>query len=158
MANYYLKIEGIQGDVTIAGFEKQIEVQAWGWGLSRPAGGPTERERDLSRPSFQDFVFTLPTSAAIPPLFLAGAGGKELSQAELSAVKTDGGKQEKFLTIKFDNIVVTGFKQETKPGSDRPTVDVSINFTKIQVEYQPGLAGTTGPAKSEWDLRTNKGG
>jgi type VI secretion system secreted protein Hcp len=104
----------------------------------------------------QDLNFTTKVSKASPSLMLACASGKHFKSAVLTARKAGKGQQE-FLTFSLSDVLVsayqTGGAEEVVPGDS-----VSLNFSKIQMEYKPqnpdGSLGT--PIKAGWDAKQNK--
>jgi type VI secretion system secreted protein Hcp len=153
-ANYYLKLDGIQGDVTTAGYEKTLELLAWSWALSRP--NPATAERIIPRPSFQDLTFTINGSAASPLLFMACAEGKPIASGELFVTRTDQGKYETSMSIVLKDIVVTGFKDSATPGLDRPAQEISIGYGAVEVTYFTKGAPSAGPVKRGWNVKENQ--
>jgi type VI secretion system secreted protein Hcp len=154
MANYYLKLEGIQGEVTAAGYEKTIELLAWNWALSRP--NPATAERIIPRPSFQDLTFTINGGAVSPLLFMACAEGKPIASGELFVAKTEQGKVETSMSIALKDIVVTGFKDSAAPGLDRPAQEVSIGYGAVEVAYYAKGSPTGTPVKRGWNVKENQ--
>ena len=149
----FLKIDGVQGDATADGHKNEIELIGWhfggtnagGFGVSGPGGG-------AGKVQVNDFVFTMHADKAAPKLFEAMATGKHIPNAILS-VRKAGGSAVDFLKWKIDNILVSGF--HTVGNGLLPTIEVSLNFAKIEMEFKTqnndGTAG--GSVKGGFDLQ-----
>jgi type VI secretion system secreted protein Hcp len=105
----------------------------------------------------QDFNFTAKVSTASPNLMLACASGKHFKSAVLTARKAGKGQQE-FLTFSLSDVLVSAYQTGGVEGEVLPGDSVSLNFSKIQVEYkQQNPDGTLGASiKAGWDVKQNK--
>ena len=156
--DYFLKIDGIEGESTDAKHKGQIDVASWSWGVTQatapsPGGGGGAGKADS-----QDFHFVARTSKASPKLFLACASGQHLKSAILTARKAGKDLQE-FLKWTMTDVLVSSFQTGGSEAADVVPMDqVSLNVSKIQVEYRvqnpDGSLGS--PVKAGWDFRTNQ--
>ena len=156
--DYFLKIDGIEGESTDAKHKGQIDVASWSWGVtlsaaSSPGGGGGAGKADP-----QDFHFVARTSKASPKLFLACASGQHLKSAILTARKAGKDLQE-FLKWTMTDVLVSSFQTGGSEAADVvPTDQVSLNVSKVQVEYKAqnpdGSLGS--PVKAGWDFEANQ--
>jgi type VI secretion system secreted protein Hcp len=156
--DFFLKIDGIPGESQDSKHKDEIDVVAWSWGETRPAPpGSAGGGGGAGKVQIQDFTFTAQTSKASPNLMLACASGKHVKSAVLTARKA-GGKQAEFLTISLSDILVSSYQAGGSEGEVIPTESVSLNFSKIQLEYRPQKAdGSLGaPVKAGWDVKKNQ--
>jgi type VI secretion system secreted protein Hcp len=153
--DYYLKIDGVDGESTKKGTENQIEVHSWSWGetntgsMSHGSGGGT------GRVSMQDFTFAMTINKATPKLLLACATGEHIKNATLTC-REAGKEQHPYLTIKFSDLLNSSYQIGGHKGEDHKPVDhCSFNYTKIEIEYKEQKAdGTVGsPVKAGYDLK-----
>lgn len=156
MADYFLKIDGIQGESRDAKHKGEIELVAFSWGLTQSAvqaGGGG----GAGKAHFQDFHFTQHTQKASPLLMLACASGQHIKGAVLTGRKT-GKTQLEFLTIKLTDVLVSSFEQGASHETDQPIEEVSLNYAKIDVTYRPQSAagGPGGEVNAGWDLKQNR--
>lgn len=156
--DYFLKIEGIPGESLDSKHKGEIEVEAWSWGETHaaPPGAPGGGG-GAGKVQMQDFNFTTRTSKASPNLMLACASGKHFKGAVLTARKA-GKPQAEFLTFSLSDILVSAYQTGGAEGEVVPMDSVSLNFSKIQVEYkQQNPDGSLGASvKAGWDLKQNK--
>jgi len=153
--DYYLKIDGIDGESTKKGVESQIEVLSWNWGeantgsMSHGTGGGT------GRVSMQDFSFTMTINKATPKLMLACATGEHIKSAILTC-REAGKEQHPYLVVKFTDLLISSYQIGGSRGEDSKPVDhVSFNYSKIEIEYKEQKAdGSLGsPVKVGYDLK-----
>jgi len=153
--DYYLQIEGIEGESTKKHCENHIELLSWSWGetntgsMSHGTGGGT------GRVSMQDFNFTMTVNKATPKLMLACATGEHIKKAVLTC-REAGKEQQEFLKITFSDILCSSYQIGGSHGDDNKPVDhVSFNYTKVEWEYkQQDEKGQTGkPVKAGYDLK-----
>lgn len=152
--DYFLKIDGIPGESTDAKHADEIEVEAWSWGEANaaPAGGDSAGGVQI-----QDFAFTARFSKASPGLLLACASGQHLKSAVLSA-RREGKGQEDFLAFSLSDVWVSSYQTGGSETDEGPLDSVSLNFSKIRVEYkQLKEDGTLADSiKAGWDVNENK--
>jgi type VI secretion system secreted protein Hcp len=156
--DYFLKIDSIPGESLDAKHKGEIDVQAWSWGEtnpvppSAPGGGG-----GAGKVQMQDFNFTARMSKASPNLMLACASGKHFKSAVLTARKA-GKPQAEFLTFSLSDVLVSAYQTGGAEGEVVPMDSVSLNFSKIQVEYkQQNPDGSLGASiKAGWDVKQNK--
>jgi type VI secretion system secreted protein Hcp len=158
--DYFLKIDGISGESLDSKHKGEIDVEAWSWGEvnpTPPGGGGGGGGGGSGKVQAQDFNFTAKFSKASPSLMLACASGKHLKSAVLTARKAGKGKQE-FLTFSLSDVLVSAYQTGGVEGEVVPADSVSLNFSKIQVEYkQQNPDGSLGASiKAGWDVKQNK--
>jgi type VI secretion system secreted protein Hcp len=157
--DYYLKIDGVDGDSTDRGLEGAIEIESWSWGATQGASAHgAGGGGGAGKVVMQDFHFTMKTGKASPQLFLLCATGQHIKQATLTARKA-GGTQETFLTVKLSDVLISSYQTGASSGDVVPTDQVSLNFTKIEYAVRPVMPdGSLGPPVSAtYDVQTGHG-
>jgi type VI secretion system secreted protein Hcp len=154
--DYFLKIDGIDGESTDAKHKNEIEVLSWSWGESAPVGHPGGGGGS-GKVQMEDLNFNARHSKASPHMLLACASGKHLKSAVLTARKA-GKDQQEFLTFSLSDLLVSSYQTGGSEGLEVPMDSVSLNFAKIQVEYKELKADGTlgGSVKAGWDVKQNK--
>lgn len=155
--DYYLKLEGVEGESQKEGHTKEIEVADWGWegrnggSFAQGSGGGTGRF------TASDLNFTVPLSKASPNLLKACAKGAHIDKAILSCRKGGGGDTPYvFLKITLEHCLVSYFSCNGPHQSHHDTQDIglfdriTLNFSKITYEYfaQDASKGTVSLAGS----------
>jgi len=155
-SDYFLKINGIEGESTDSKHKAEIDVMSWSWGEAQSGAHAGGGGGGAGKVSMQDFHFTMGVCKASPKLMLSCASGQHIPDATLVCRKA-GGKQEEYMTIKFSDLLISSFQTGGASGGD--LVDqISFNFAKIEFDYKEQKAdGTLGaPIKAGWDLKANK--
>ena len=156
--DFFLRIDGIEGESTDSKHAGWLDVDSWSWGETHPAapaGGGGGG--GAGKVSFGDFAFITRVSKASPKLFLACASGQHIKEAKLVGRRT-GKDQQDFLTWTFSNVLVAAYQTGGAEGGDLPRDSVSLNFSKVSVEYKGQKAdGSLDTAVTAgWDSKTNK--
>ena len=159
MANvdYFLKIDGVPGESKDAQHPGEIDLESFTWSESLAGGGGTGGG-GAGKVTMQPFQCSMRVSKASPALFLACASGKHFKTAVVSVRRRDP-KSYDFLRWTLSDTLVSAYHVsgvETPDGIPRD--QVSLTFTRIQVEYfEQEADGSVGqPSRAGWDLTQNK--
>jgi type VI secretion system secreted protein Hcp len=158
-ADYFLKIDGIPGESFDDKHKDEIEVMSWSWGATQSGTMGFGGGGGGGKVSMQDFHFAMRYNKASPQLLLSCASGKHIAKAVFIARKA-GEEQQEYLKISFSDILVASYTSngaDSGGGDAIPIESISLNFSKIEIEYKPqdakgklGAAITTG-----WDVKKN---
>lgn len=153
--DYFLKIEGIQGESMADRHKGEIDVMSFSWGASNSGSFAAGGGGGAGKVSFASIRFTTAVSKASPMIFESVATGKHFSNVTLSAVKTGANDQE-FLKVTLTDVMITSY-QTGGVGGEVPTDSFRLNFAKIEFEYKPQKADGSldAPVKAGWDLKAN---
>lgn len=137
-------------------FDKQVDVLAWSWGMSQSGTMHTATGGGAGKVNVQDLSFTKYVDKASPKLQLACCDGTHYDKATLT-VRKAGGKQEEYLKVTMEELIVTSVSTGGSGGEDRLTENVSLNFAKVKVEYfSQDAKGKVAPAGDyTWNIATN---
>jgi type VI secretion system secreted protein Hcp len=155
--DYFLRIEGIEGESADAKHKGSIELMSWSWGASNSATTHAGAGGAAGKANIQDLHFVTKLSKASPRLFLACASGQHLKQAKLTA-RSAGAKQAEFLTLTLSDVLVSSYQTGGSGANDVfPMDQVSLNFAKLSMEYKARKADGSLDAAvvAGWDLKTN---
>ena len=156
--DYFLKIDGIEGESADKKHAKEIDLDAWSWGESQTGSGTPGGGGGAGKVSMQDFSFTMKFNKASPKLMLACATGKHIKTARLAVRKAGQGQQD-YLTLTFTDVLVSSFQTGGSEASGLLPLDhVSLRFAMIEVEYKAQKPdGTLAvAAQFKYDLKLNK--
>jgi len=157
--DYFLKIDGVEGESQSEGHVGEIEVESFSWGESNTGAAAHGGGGGAGKVSMQDFHFTMRSGKSSPKLFLACASGQHLKEATLTARKAGGDRPQEFLKYRLTDVLVSSYQIAGDPPSeDRPGDQISIDFAKIELEYRPQAPdGSLGdPVKFSFDSKQNK--
>jgi len=155
--DYFLKIDGIQGESRDDKHKDEIDIESFSWGETQSGTFAGGGGGGAGKVSMQDFHFTMAYNKASPALFLACAQGDHIKNAILTCRKA-GKKQQEFMKVTMSDVLVSLFQIGGAVGVV-PTDQISLNFAKIEVEYQEQDAtGKIVASIKKWfDLNSMKG-
>jgi type VI secretion system secreted protein Hcp len=156
--DYFLKIDGIDGESADSKHKGEIDVESWSWGESQAGAAAHGGGGGAGKVSMQDFHFVMKVNKASPRLLLACASGEHIKQAVLTCRKA-GKDQQDFLQVRFTDLLVSSYQTAGDVSADAAGTDrVSLNFAKIEMEYWPPSAGGKlgDSVKVGWDLQANQ--
>ena len=156
-ADYFLKIDGIEGESQDSKHKGEIEIQSFSFGATQTGSFAAGGGGGAGKVSMQDFHFTVPHNKASPKLMLACASGQHIKKAVLT-VRKAGKEQQEYLKYTFSDVLVSSFQSGGGGGNVMPVDQISLNFAKIEHEYKEQKADGTlaGSVKAGWDLKQNK--
>jgi len=153
-SDYFLKIDGIDGESKVVGHEKSIEVMSWSWGVSNTSSAGTGGGGGAGKSAPKPLLITKGIDKASPLLFKACANGQHIKKAELEVARPGKQQGETYVKYIFEDLTCGEFTDSADPLSE----SVSLNYAKVKMEYKPQdekgkfldsiIAG--------WDWLTNK--
>jgi type VI secretion system secreted protein Hcp len=157
-ANVFFKlIPEVKGESMQKGYEGQIEVLSWSWGVSNAAGYGYGSGGGVSKANLQDLSITYRMCPASPKLFESCALGKHYDGALLTMLKAAGEGQEKYLEITLTDVVISSY-QTGGSGDDIAIESASFNFAKVKLEYfsQNDQGITKSAGSGQYNQQTGK--
>jgi len=141
----------VAGESVVQGFEDQIEVSGWSWGVTQVGAAGSGAGGTSGSANVGDLILTVPLDKSYPVLMQAAGVGTHLDTCVLTVCKS-GGDLLKVLTITttggiLSNVHING---SNTSGSAVHTVSFSLNFSEVDIEYTPqdakggGGGSTTG--------------
>jgi len=154
--DYFLKIDGIDGESLDKTHAKEIQLESWSWGESNSGSMSGNMGGGAGKVSMNDFHFTMPVNKASPKLLLACATGDHIKSVLLTCRKA-GKTQQEYLKYKFTDVLVSGYQTGGSSGEVVPIDQISLNFTKIEMTYAPQKqdGSLDAPIPVGYDLKAN---
>lgn len=155
--DYFLKIEGIEGESTDDKHKNEIDLMSWSWGESNSGSHSGGGGGGAGKVAMSDFSFSMSMNKATPKLMLACATGQHIPSAILTCRKA-GEEQQEYLKITFTDLLVSSYQTGGSSGAEIPIDSISLNFSKIEFGYKPQKKDGTLDAevKAGYDLKLNK--
>jgi len=155
--DYFLKVDGIDGEATDSKHKGEIDVESWSWGATNSGDAAHRGGMGAGKVAMQDFHFVMKVNKATPKLMEACATGEHIKKAILTCRKA-GKDQQEYLKVTLSDLVVSSYQTGGSHGDVVPTDQVSLNFSKVEYEYKEQKPdGTLGGAvKAGYDLKANK--
>ncbi len=156
----YLKIDGLEGESTSKGMEKQIEIESFNWDIANSAvAGSQSGGISSGRANINAFTVVKTVDKASPALMLAACDGTHFKTATITFRKATGSAGQKpFEIIKFSDCMVAYYKESGNTGGqDLLRETVSFEFSKVEMEYhgQKADGSTSKVANTGWDRLKN---
>ncbi len=170
----FLRMDQIRGESADQAHRDEINILGWSIAESLAVESRAAAGAVAGRVRMQEFRFSARTSKASPVLFRFGATGQRIQTATLSCRKPGTERQEDYLRIRLDDVIVSSFQAGLQPpsaapapspqlaptvaGDGYPVDQVGLTFGKIFVEYRPtGPDGRLqGAVTGGYDLKTMK--
>lgn len=147
----YMKIDGIDGNVTAKGLEKTIGIKTANFSVKRnmntKPGAVADREG--TKPSVSEMVVTKEVDAASPHLFGDATVGTTIPTVTISFVNT-GKDLAEYHSVILKDVLVSGYElihhqteQHTseegakEASNQKPLERVSFNYANIEVKNTP---------------------
>jgi type VI secretion system secreted protein Hcp len=155
--DYFLKIDGIDGESQDDKHKGEIDVLSFSWGATQMGTSSGGGGGGAGKVSMQDFNFVMGANKASPKLMIACATGEHLKNAILTCRKA-GGEQQEYLKVTMNDLLVSSFQTGGANGDGGPMDQFALNFSKIEWEYKPQKpdGSLDSPVKAGYDLKLNK--
>jgi type VI secretion system secreted protein Hcp len=135
--DYFLKIDGIEGESSDRDHKGEIEIVSFSWGLSQLGDASGGGGAGGGKATLQDFHFTASFNKASPQLMLACANGQHIKQGTLTGRAGGKGTQE-FYKVKLNDIIISSYQTAGSEGEAPPGDQFSLNFAKIEFNTASG--------------------
>lgn len=153
--DYFLKLDGIQGEAADASHKDEIQIMSWSWGASQVSsvsgtGGSGAGKADLS-----DFSIMTYFDKATPKFFKSICEGTHIKTGSMTAIKS-GANGKPYLKVDFKELFVSSL--QISGSSEVPTVSLSFTYNEIKIDYsmqnEQGNLNSTGAVT--YNLKENK--
>ncbi|MBZ9664112.1 type VI secretion system tube protein Hcp [Pseudomonas sp. LMG 31766] len=154
----FIKIGDIKGESQDKTHKDEIEVLNWSWGMSQSGNMHTGTGGGAGKVSIQDLSLTKFVDKATPNLMMHCSSGKHVPKVTLTVRKAGGDAQVEYLIINLEEVLISSLSTGGSGSDDRLIENITLNFAKVTVDYQPQKADGTkdgGPIKYGWNIRSN---
>ena len=156
--DYFLKIDGIDGESQDDKHKNEIHVSSFSFGVTNAGTGGSNLGSGGGRSNMQDMHFTKVVDQASPNLFIACATGKHFDTATVT-VRRAGENPQEYLTYELSEVFVSSISTSGHEGGGIAQESCSLNFSKVKITYTPqnpdGSPGAANP--KTFDVKANKG-
>lgn len=152
VVDYYLRIDGVQGESTEKDHAGWIELYSYAWGAqvttNAGAGGAA-----TGRATVDAVVVTFRLGRMSPQLFNLVVNGRRAQSATLHGVRTRD-RPQKVVELEMANVTVTSYDSSAAAG-DGATDSIALRFGSVTYSFWPqNEDGTVGAAVvAAWDAR-----
>jgi type VI secretion system secreted protein Hcp len=132
----FLKLGTVKGESVVKGFEDQIQILSWSWGMSQSGTTHMASGGGAGKVNVGDINVTHYVDAASPGLIQACCKGTHFDTATITMRKA-GGTALEYVTITLTDIIISSVSVSGSGGEDLLTESVALNFGKFKFSYQP---------------------
>jgi type VI secretion system secreted protein Hcp len=152
----FIKIGALKGEAQDHKHKDEIDVWSWSWGATQSASAHVGGGLGSGKVQVHDLSFTKNTDKSSPDLMLACCNGKHFDKAVLINRKA-GENPLEYLTITMENVIIANISAGGSNNEDRLTENVTLNFSKVKVEYkeQTKTGGAGASPHMGWDIAAN---
>ena len=154
----FMKIDGVTGEAKDSAHMPTRSTSSPGPGAcSNPAAGTLGGGGGSGKVNVQDLSFTKYVDKSSTDLMLFCCNGKHVKEATLT-VRKAGESPVEYIKVKMSDCLISGVSTGGSGGEDRLTENVTLNFSKVEVEYTPQKEDGSGdaPATMGWDVAKNE--
>jgi type VI secretion system secreted protein Hcp len=153
--DYYLKLDGIQGESQDASHKDEIQILSWSWGASQVSsvagtGGSGAGKADMS-----DLSIMTNFDKGTPKFFKSIALGTHIPKGTMTAIKSGAGGKP-YLKVDFVEMFVTHV--QISGSSEVPSVSLGFTYNQITIDYsvqdEKGNLASVGPVT--YNVKQNK--
>ncbi len=153
----FIKIGDVKGESTDDKHKGEIDVLSWSWGATQSGTSGIGGGGGAGKVQLQDLTITKYIDKSSPTLLKMCCDGSHIGTSVLT-VRKAGGTALEYLKLTLDEALVSSITTGGSGGQDRLTENITLNFSKIKMEYTPQTAKGAGEASvtQGWDVAANK--
>jgi type VI secretion system secreted protein Hcp len=133
----FLSVDGVDSQSTRKGFESEIEITSFNWGVNNPTSVMFGEGSGSGKATLSSFNITKRTDMSSPQLFQACCLGKHFPKATVTLHKAAGENPVDYLRLDFTDVFVTDMQWAgtSGMGDDVPEESVAMTFGKVEMTY-----------------------
>lgn len=136
----YMRVQGIEGNVTAKGHEKWIELNSLDFAASRNIQTRTGKtsDREATLPTVGEVVVSLDMNKASPNLFSEACVGKAKT-VKIDVCQTGTENAKPYLEYTLNNVLFSSYEVRINNNDSHgaPEEVLTLNFDKIEMKYIP---------------------
>ena len=141
---FYMQLEGVNGDTTAKGHEKWITLNSVTFGVDKTVTmkNGVEVDRQIGSPRFQQVEVTKNIDSASPHLFAESCSGQVIPQIVIHECR---GKDTltPFVTYTLSNVLISHYFSHGQTGNNTQE-SLRLSFTKIEMKVDNKTPIVTG--------------
>jgi len=130
--DFFLKLDGIDGESVDSKHSNEITVMSFSWGASQHTSVSGSGGSGAGKATLADLSIMKNYDASSAPMYKALLLGTHITTGVLTAVKS-GGDGSPFLTISLGEVFVTSV--QISGSSEVPMESVSFSYNTIKTQY-----------------------
>lgn len=155
--DYFLKLDGIEGESLDDKHKNWIQLLSWSWGGSQTSSVSGTGGSGAGKANLQDVSITTHFDKATPKLYKSMLLGTHTAKGSIECVKA-GANGKPYLKIDLKEVFVSSLQTGGSSGEEIPIVSLTFTYNEIKVDYyqqdEKGNVASTGAIT--YDLKANK--
>ncbi len=144
--DYFLKLDGIQGESQDEKHKNEIQVMSWSWGATNTSSVSGTGGSGAGKVDLMDFNMMLNFDKSTPKFFKSICKGTHIATGEFNAIKA-GADGKPYLKVDFKEIFVTSLQMSA--AGEVPAVSLTFTYNEIKIDYstqdEKGNLASIGP-------------
>ncbi|MEX2559327.1 MAG: type VI secretion system tube protein Hcp [Pirellulales bacterium] len=141
--DYFLKLDGIEGESTDDKHKNEIAVESWSWAEVNAGTHATGGGGGAGKVQVHDFHFIMQANKATPKLMLACATGQHIKEAQLTCRKA-GGEAQEYLIVKLGDVFVSSYQAGGGSDTGLPMYRSLLPYIEQDNLWSPRVPGPAG--------------
>ncbi len=156
-SDFFIKIDGIDGESEAEKHKKEIDVLSWSWGTSQGGNMHVAGGGGAGKAAVGDLSFVKYVDSASHLIWIKCCTGKHIKEATLTCRKAGDNPQD-YLKVKLEDLLISSVSTGGSAGEAILTESVSLNFAKVTYSYWPQKIDGTLDAekKAGYDVKGTK--
>lgn len=130
--DFFLKLDGINGESADDKHKDEITIMSFSWGASQVTSVAGSGGSGAGKANLADLSIMKNFDTASTPLFKALLKGQHIATGVLTAIKA-GGDGSPFIQLSLQELFVTSI--QTSGSSEIPMESVSFSYNQVKIEY-----------------------
>lgn len=153
--DYFLKLDGIEGESEEEKHKNQIQLLSWSWGASNVSSVAGTGGSGAGKVSLSDFTVMAFFDKSTPKFFKAICAGTHIPKGTMEAVKA-GAEGKPYLKVDFTELFVTSL--QISASGEIPSVSLSFTYNEIKIEYfkQDEKGNVTSTGEVKYNMKQSK--
>ena len=156
--DYFLKLDGVDGEAEDAAHSKEIQLDSWDWSEAQTGSFASGGGGGSGKVKMEDFEFTCKIGTHSPKLMVKCASGEHVKKGTLTARKA-GKTPQDFLKVNFTDLLISSYSVGGSTNDEGlPNDKCKFNFAKIEFQYRAQKADGSldGPITATYDLKKSQ--
>ncbi len=130
--DYFLKLDGVEGESEDEKHKKQIQLMSFSWGASNTSSVSGTGGSGAGKANLSDFNVMTNFDKSTPELFKNLTKGTHFKTGSMEAVKS-GADGKPYLKVDFKELFCTGL--QISASSEVPAVALTFSYNEIKIDY-----------------------
>jgi type VI secretion system secreted protein Hcp len=148
-ADFFLKIDGIQGESEDKTHKDEIQILSFSWGVSNSGSGAFGSGSGSGKASVSDISLQKYVDKSTPNLWKYCFLGKTVGDAIITVRKAGGDSPVEYLVYNLTEVFISSVQDSGSEGGGIAMESISLNFAKVEITYTiqsaDGTAGASTP-------------